>query len=639
MSNKYIDKDEWLVNDPVAIFITTIKNLAPLDAANPNAATKKGLIEHFRTLMSRGQAQFVIKMFLNEGLKQGNTANRHIMPNALAFNTRDVTNAGGVRATVAANETAMYEILDMIKDKGLDYAWLYHNTKSPEQAPVPKLFFKINFDGSVDIINENKEKVTSYIPDTVNARSVEQCNTMTGHGEDAMCRKSLEIVLGLGTNMDNVAPDNNAVEDFIKMEPKNKVSFAYSICKSLHWPVKDGKLAEIKDIPDEMMKSGPFFDAVSSLQTNASVANVRAAHAANIPNVAASNKVARAAHYAAYDSQYQTAVAARDAAVTAAQNARAKSDQADEKAEKAQEDLDKIRDSIPKNNMSVAQQQKIADAAEHAKTTGKISVDADLNATALEKEASDKETDVQNLRAVQKSTRPAAQVPIPPVLPHIPLTFNIKNKTIGSNHVTKFFNHCVKLINDYPELLNLKPRQVFSKPRESLSGRLRNLNKEQIQSLQTKNIMQTMFSMTGGAHILTGAKGQYGIVNGQYGGGGVRGFADAFAANLDQLVLMLKSQGKSLTQITANKIMGHINTIRDLETKLNEFSDKLNAYVRSNPNDGQREVSEDILKSFNTTTRHLTNKIVLVSDGLFKITGHLQPQTTPSSKTPGYRNL
>ena len=73
-----------------------------------------------------------------------------------------------------------------------------------------------------------------------------------------------------------------------------------------------------------------------------------------------------------------------------------------------------------------------------------------------------------------------------------------------------------------------------------------------------------------------------------------------------------------------------------LETKLNGFSDHLNAYIRANPNPGVREnIDENTLKQLNDVSRKLTNEIVLVSDGLFKITGHLVDQ----DNKPTYRTL
>ena len=461
MSNKYTDYEEWMLNDPVAVFLQSLKNIAM-----PNNGTgRNSIVLQLRSMITPKYEQFLAKSLSNHlNLTTGNQDVNHIDAKGL-FNT--VSESSTVRGTV---------IIDALKSaKALQYAWLYHKRQEPTAQPKAELMFKINSDGTVVIVNSKGERVTSYIPDTVDSKSIEQCTKMTPAGTAALCKKVLEVVLGMGPD----AKSFGTVDDFKAMKVESKVSFAYSLCKSLHWPLKNEKmLMTIKEIPD-LQAGDVFVDALAKL-------------------------------------------------VNAGFTYRA-------------------------NGAS----------------------------------------------------------------------------TIGNAAVTEFFEHCVELVNMYPEMIELRPTQKFSQPKPRWNMRMR---PEWIQNAQIKNIMTSAFGMVGGARILMG--GENGV---QY-GGGISGFADAFASNLDRLVLLLKSQGKALTPVTAQKIRNHINTIRDLETKLIDFAKDLNRYINNNPNDGLSQVDETQLKTFNATSKQLTNKIVLVSDGLFKITGHLTNEL-PATKPVGHRRL
>lgn len=460
MSNKYADYEEWKINDPVAVFL---QNFQTTRYTGTTADGRREVLRSFKINVGEDAEKFICKMLLdNTNLTQGNVNTNHITSEYTIRTRDDATNA------VTLNALILPQILE--------YAWLYHKRKEPSAQSRTELKFKINSDGTVDIIDDKNNRVTSYVPDTVNNRSVEQCDNITHNNTKLMCKKALEVVLGLNPNA--TAAFGN-VGTFKDMELKSKLSFAYSICKSLHWPLDNNmRLIKVEEMPD-----------------------------------------------------------------------------------------------LPADDEFVLALNKLQNAAFTYRANG--------------------------------------------------------TSTIGNNDVTNFFKYCVELINTYPEIIELRPTQKFSQPKPRWNMRMR---PEWLQNAQVKNIMQSTFGLVGGARILVG--GENGV---QY-GGGINGFADAFAANLDRLVQLLKSQGKALTSNTYQTINRHINTVRELENKLTEFAKDLNKYVNANPNDGLRQVDETNLKTFNTTTKQLTNKIVLVSDGLFKITGHLTQQA-PTTKTPGNRKL
>jgi hypothetical protein len=209
-------------------------------------------------------------------------------------------------------------------------------------------------------------------------------------------------------------------------------------------------------------------------------------------------------------------------------------------------------------------------------------------------------------------------------------------RAYGNSNVNEFFEYGVNLINQYPDLTRLQYRQRFSRPKPRWTRRI---PPARVTQMQAHNIANSSFTLSGGAITLLGNESRGLQVGGGLLGGGLPGttpsFANAFARNLDNLVGILNSRGRRLTTPTMNQIQGHIDTIRNLETKLNEFAVLLNSYVRTNPSDNKRDIDEQTLKNMNNISRKLTSEIVLVSDGLFKITGHI----TNTSPQPNYRTL
>lgn len=124
----------------------------------------------------------------------------------------------------------------------LDILWMLHlNTTSQSK---PKLKYIILPSGNVDIYDEDKNKVTSYVDTNVTAENFISCNRNTN------CSALLKLGMG------NLTDINPRVDLFANMDYKSKLANAYMILRHLKWPLNNKKTAVLtnEEITDEMLE-------------------------------------------------------------------------------------------------------------------------------------------------------------------------------------------------------------------------------------------------------------------------------------------------------------------------------------------------------------------------------------------------
>ena len=102
---------------------------------------------------------------------------------------------------------------------------------------------------------------------------------------------------------------------------------------------------------------------------------------------------------------------------------------------------------------------------------------------------------------------------------------------------------------------------------------------------------------------------------------------DSLAANykqrLDVLTRQLYLKNKMLAPETEHSIKKKIDTIEQLDNELAFFVEKFKGLLDSGASITKSEISEADINNFTTITKRLKHNVLIISDGLIKISSHI----------------
>lgn len=224
---------------------------------------------------------------------------------------------------------------------------------------------------------------------------------------------------------------------------------------------------------------------------------------------------------------------------------------------------------------------------------------------------------------------------------------NIINRNFSfNNNYTKLIEECVDILNKHPDILNINDVQTFTtKPKKINRYRLTREQALELQKQEMKSPLRNI--MYGGAkygygNILTGNS-----LNGNKSnmiGGHVGGYnnhiscADTYGQRLNMLSSILRSRNKRLDDHSERALQNKITLVKNLEAELNELIEKISNYVKFNGDNNRGSVSLDDMNNVTKLSSQLTKNVIVLSNGLFKLTGHIQG-ALPTNDKASYTTL